>query len=190
MNFGVSYLILEQKMQNNLPRQMLSHQSSTILEAAIKALSHQEMGPLRVLSCISIGKMCLTLPKTETEKHAEAIVAGLMKFLSEAPQDLVHVALETLTAVIKVNNMVSSSLVSQVGPIVMQGWSNYINDPLVSTVVLEVFSAFASIPECQNSLHSFVIPAVASVLGNANIDTQFVEGILDLTVSHSQIENL
>lgn len=160
-----------------------TEQSSSFLRAAVAGMHAEDMSPLRATSCVCIGRMCAVLAREETKPFAPTMFRELMRFLQDADEDLIHVALECLSLVVKVDTAVSTAAVVEIGPAVMQGWSNFFNDPLISATVLEVFEAFASIPECQTSLHAFLMPAISGVLRDPNAQGTIVDGILDLIVT-------
>ena len=160
-----------------------THQSPAFLQAAIAGVLSEEYSPLRVTACACLGRMCSSLPAEETKPYVQHMLQGLMRFLQDADEDLIHIALECLAVVIKVDSAVSASAVVEIGSAVMRGWSNFVNDPVISTVVLEVFSAFAAIPECQSELHKLVLPAAVGVLQEPHAQCTVVEGMLDLTLA-------
>ena len=160
-----------------------TEQPAAFLRAALAGLHAEDYGPLRVTSCVCLGRLCASLPPEETRPCVRQMLQGLMRFLQDADEDLTHVALECLAVVIKVDGAVSAAAVGEIGTAVMRGWSNFVNDPVISTVVLEVFAAFAAIPECQTELHALLVPAAEGVLRDPGAQCAVVEGMLDLTVA-------
>ena len=78
--------------------------------------------------------------------------AGLGNLLQEFNEETLHIALETLTVVIKADAQAAAAWEHRVSPAVLQVWAAHVADPLIALDSTDVLQALAANPAALPSL--------------------------------------
>lgn len=82
----------------------------------------------------------------------DLIATGLQSLLNTSGEEILHLALECLTAVIKADAAAAAAMEPHLSPRLLALWSKHIHDPLLSIDAVEAIEALAKIPSILPSL--------------------------------------
>lgn len=151
------------------------------LQAAVAGLGSSLPSPVRVGACRALGRLMPRAPDTTKQAVLASVYEGMLSLLSEMHSDTLHLVLELMAVVIKLNPAGAAAHIDLVLPPVLTAWSRHVSDPLVSEDALDVLRQLARDTTCLPRLAQQAVPTLSSIVSApASQPPMLVEGSLDL----------
>lgn len=145
------------------------------LQVAISGLEHNQVLPVRMYACRSIGAIIkLESGKSRLQGAATAVITRLTHLAEQATDETLHIALETLVVVLQETEMLDVESAKTVVTCFLYHWSQNLNDPLISELIDGAFGALVEIDNLEiiASLHEQVLPVLRSMLIKSKLNLQ------------------
>lgn len=152
------------------------------LSAAVEALRtpHAKM-PVRISALKALRAFCSTTNKAQLATYQAAIIEGIVSIANDVSEDALILALETLSVAIKINEQVTGSYESILGPLLLATWVKYTEDVLIQSIVQELFDVLAGNAFFAPTFTERVFPHLLEAITLTNQDKEpgIVSGAID-----------
>eukprot|EP00271_Cylindrocystis_brebissonii_P017723 TRINITY_DN471_c0_g1_i1.p1 TRINITY_DN471_c0_g1~~TRINITY_DN471_c0_g1_i1.p1 ORF type:complete len:1065 (+),score=246.85 TRINITY_DN471_c0_g1_i1:95-3289(+) len=155
--------------------------AAKFLQAAAQGLSSESEPAVQVGACRAMAQLCPRAPKEVLRVALPSVYPSLGAYLGKVDDELLHLALEALEAVIKSDDEFILPLESQVTPTLFTIWAENITDPVVSEDAADVIEAIADSAGCLEPLMQRAVPMLAGIMAKPDEQSPgLVAGGLDL----------
>lgn len=136
--------------------------STMYLDATAKALEPHFPVPVRILAMRAFQKSCESVSdKGLVRPHLPALFQMLATLLPSATEDLLVLVLETMVVAVGVDTDVTAAAEPLLGPLVIDTWLKYGNDPTILMTVQEVLMQMAQTAALGSLLQRALVPIVS-----------------------------
>ncbi|KAG2485990.1 hypothetical protein HYH03_015313 [Edaphochlamys debaryana] len=139
-------------------------QRAALLAAAAGALGSGLPLPVKIGACRVLAALASRVPPSVLSPLAPALYGGAVALLGTATEESLNLALEALPPLIRADPAAAAAALPSLAGPVLQVWSRFVADPLVSESALSVLQALARVPACIGPLAQLALPPLAAVL--------------------------
>lgn len=132
-------------------------------------------------ACQAVSRLCKGASPEDIQAVAEQAFSGLAQLLPSAEEDSLHLVVETLSSLVKVDPGSAVRWSQHVIPAILKVWVDNITDPLLGEDAEELLRLFAATPGCLEILQSTALPTLCDVIINpAPHSPVLIAGCLDV----------
>lgn len=154
-----------------------------LLQVAAAALAASNPPPVCIGGCQALGQLCRRVTKEQVAAVADAAFGGLCTLLGAATEDSLHLVLEALTALVRMDAAGAARWEQHVTPGALTAWVENITDPLVAEDAADLLRALAKVPGCLPALQARMLPTLLDVIARPQPHSPFLlAGCLDMLV--------
>ncbi len=92
------------------------------------------------------------------------IIEGIVTLVPQASEDVLHLVLDSLSVIVKVDQQVSAKYETVLCPAVLAVWAKHINDRFITTIVQDVMQTMANNPLCLTAVTERLYPVIHTIL--------------------------
>jgi len=157
------------------------------MQAGVAGLGLSNPAPVRIGACRAVAQFCPHVGAGGLGDMATPLYQGLGTLLQNSEEEVLHLVLETLLAVVKADAAAAATWEPSLSEAVFKVWGDYANDPLIAMDAFDVLAALVAVPACQRPLLGRLLPHLCHIISSGTVapasqPSALVEGALDLLV--------
>ncbi|KAM9408998.1 importin-9 isoform 2-T2 [Pholidichthys leucotaenia] len=138
------------------------------LQATVSGLHDSQPPSVRISAVRAISGYCDQLKQSESthvlQPFLPSILEGLIHLAAQFSSDVLTLVMETLCIVCTVDPAFTTSAENKICPLTIAIFLKYSNDPVVASLVQDIFKELAQIEGCQGPMQMRLIPTLISIM--------------------------
>nr|XP_015814669.2 importin-9 [Nothobranchius furzeri] len=138
------------------------------LQATVSGLHESQPPSVRISAVRAIWGYCDQLKLSESthvlQPFLPSILDGLIQLAAQFSSDVLTLVMETLCIVCTVDPAFTTSAENKICPLTIAIFLKYNNDPVVTSLVQDIFKELAQIEGCQGPMQMRLIPTLVSIM--------------------------
>uniref|UniRef100_A0A1A8IQK3 Importin 9 n=1 Tax=Nothobranchius kuhntae TaxID=321403 RepID=A0A1A8IQK3_NOTKU len=138
------------------------------LQATVSGLHESQPPSVRISAVRAIWGYCDQLKLSESthvlQPFLPSILDGLVQLAAQFSSDVLTLVMETLCIVCTVDPAFTTSAENKICPLTIAIFLKYNNDPVVTSLVQDIFKELAQIEGCQGPMQMRLIPTLVSIM--------------------------
>jgi hypothetical protein len=145
-----------------------------LVEASASAMETSQNTIVRVFAMKAIFNLCTELENDDAKKqvlypHLTKITDGLIRLITENPTNQIGtLSLDTLALTLTLDEKYVETVEGKVVPLTTAMFLKYANDPVVNSIVMDIFKIFINNPYTNCKVEKRLLPTIASILNLEN----------------------
>uniref|UniRef100_A0A1A7YD99 Importin 9 n=1 Tax=Iconisemion striatum TaxID=60296 RepID=A0A1A7YD99_9TELE len=138
------------------------------LQATVSGLHESQPPSVRISAVRAIWGYCDQLKLSESthvlQPFLPSILDGLVQLAAQFSSEVLTLVMETLCIVCTVDPAFTTSAENKICPLTIAIFLKYNNDPVVASLVQDIFKELAQIEGCQGPMQMRLIPTLVSIM--------------------------
>lgn len=138
------------------------------LQATVSGLHESQPPSVRISAVRAIWGYCDQLKLSESthvlQPFLPSILEGLVQLAAQFSSEVLTLVMETLCIVCTVDPAFTTSAENKICPLTIAIFLKYNNDPVVASLVTDIFKELAQIEGCQGPMQMRLIPTLISIM--------------------------
>ncbi|XP_072308720.1 importin-9 isoform X2 [Eucyclogobius newberryi] len=138
------------------------------LQATVSGLHESQPPSVRISAVRAIWGYCDQLKLSESTQVLQpflpSVLEGLVQLAAQFSSEVLTLVMETLCIVCTVDPAFTTSAENKICPLTIAIFLKYSNDPVVASLVTDVFKELAQIEGCQGPMQMRLIPTLISIM--------------------------
>jgi hypothetical protein len=145
-----------------------------LVEASACAMETGQNTIMRIFAMKAVFNFCTELDDDETRKpillpHLPKITDGLIRLITENPTNQIGtISLDTLALALTMDDKFVDNVEGKVVPLTTAIFLKYANDPVLNSIVIDIFKIFINNPYTNAKVEQRLLPTMASILNIQN----------------------
>lgn len=138
------------------------------LQATVSGLHDSQPPSVRISAVRAIWGYCDQLKLSESthvlQPFLPSVLEGLVQLAAQFSSEVLTLVMETLCIVCTVDPAFTTSAENKICPLTIAIFLKYNNDPVVASLVTDIFKELAQIEGCQGPMQMRLIPTLVSIM--------------------------
>uniref|UniRef100_A0A3B4A0Z0 Importin N-terminal domain-containing protein n=1 Tax=Periophthalmus magnuspinnatus TaxID=409849 RepID=A0A3B4A0Z0_9GOBI len=138
------------------------------LQATVSGLHESQPPSVRISAVRAIWGYCDQLKLSESTQVLQpflpSVLEGLVQLAAQFSSEVLTLVMETLCIVCTVDPAFTTSAENKICPLTIAIFLKYNNDPVVASLVTDIFKELAQIEGCQGPMQMRLIPTLISIM--------------------------
>lgn len=138
------------------------------LQATVSGLHESQPPSVRISAVRAIWGYCDQLKLSESthvlQPFLPSVLEGLVQLAAQFSSEVLTLVMETLCIVCTVDPAFTTSAENKICPLTIAIFLKYNNDPVVASLVTDIFKELAQIEGCQGPMQMRLIPTLISIM--------------------------
>lgn len=138
------------------------------LQATVSGLHESQPPSVRISAVRAIWGYCDQLKLSESthvlQPFLPSVLEGLVQLAAQFSSEVLTLVMETLCIVCTVDPAFTTSAENKICPLTIAIFLKYNNDPVVASLVTDIFKELAQIEGCQGPMQMRLIPTLVSIM--------------------------
>lgn len=138
------------------------------LQATVSGLHDSQPPSVRISAVRAIWGYCDQLKLSESthvlQPFLPSVLEGLVQLAAQFSSEVLTLVMETLCIVCTVDPAFTTSAENKICPLTIAIFLKYSNDPVVASLVTDIFKELAQIEGCQGPMQMRLIPTLISIM--------------------------
>eukprot|EP01119_Soliformovum_irregulare_P000725 TRINITY_DN10535_c1_g1_i3.p1 TRINITY_DN10535_c1_g1~~TRINITY_DN10535_c1_g1_i3.p1 ORF type:complete len:751 (-),score=247.92 TRINITY_DN10535_c1_g1_i3:105-2102(-) len=120
--------------------------------------------PVKIGACRALQMFCPGVAPEIVQPLLPELIVGTVNLLQSATEGTLHLVLETLLFILKVNPQAIVQFEELISSHIMSVWSGNVTDCLITTIVTEILEVIVSVPECYPKVVDRLLQPIITIL--------------------------
>ncbi|KAG0311531.1 hypothetical protein BGZ99_010110, partial [Dissophora globulifera] len=157
--------------------------ASQYVAAAVEAIMKSPSAVVKISALKALNNFNQYLDKQYIIPYQRSILQGVAPMMEVTTEESLSLILRTLISTSKIDEQAAAEFESTLGPLVLDSWTKYPADHLISMDIMDLFDTLAANQYIHPALNARAMPVLASMISTENPDSPMVSSAVDLLKS-------
>ncbi|KAF9571457.1 hypothetical protein EC968_000488 [Mortierella alpina] len=160
-----------------------SNLANQYVSAAVEAIIKSPSAVVKVSALKALNNFNQYLDKQYIIPYQRSILQGVAPMMEMTTEESLTLILRTLITTTKVDEQAAAEFESTLGPLVLESWTKYPADHLISMDIMDLFDTLAANQYMHPALNARALPVLVNMMSTENPDKARVSSAIDMLKS-------